>query len=58
MLMQIYPLPIHIMKDFFSVFYENSKQKLPKKQTTEKITVEIDAKICFGKHCKNLQVFF
>ena len=52
MLMQIYPLPIHIMKDFFSVFYENSKQKLPKKQTTEKITVEIDAKICFGKKYK------
>ena len=37
---------------FFSVFYENSKQKLPKKQTTEKITVEIDAKICFGKKYK------
>ena len=42
---------------FFSIFYKkNSKQKLPKKQTTEKITVEIDAKICLGKKCKNLQV--
>ena len=23
----------------------------------EKIAVEVDAKICFGKKCKNLQVF-
>ena len=41
---------------FFSVFYENSKQKLPKKQTTEKITVEIDAKICLGKSIKSAEI--
>ena len=23
----------------------------------EKIAIEVDAKICFGKKCKNLQVF-
>ena len=25
-------------------------------QITEKIAVEVDAKICFGKKCKNLQI--
>ena len=39
-----------------SEVYELGNQKLPSTSMTEKFAVEVDAKIGFGKNCKNLQV--
>ena len=45
------------MKDFCLNFMKMVNKNCLAKQMTEKIAVEVDAKIRFGKKCKNLQVF-
>ena len=45
------------MKDFFLDFMKMVNKSCLAQQVTEKIAVKIDAKICFGKKCRNLQVF-
>ena len=45
------------MKDFCLNFMKMVNKSCLAQQMTEKIAVEVDAKIRFGKKCKNLQVF-
>ena len=45
------------MKEYCLNFMKMVTKSCLAQQMTEKIAVEVDAKICFGKKCKNLQVF-
>ena len=45
------------MKDFELNFMKIIIKSCLVQQMTEKFAVEVDAKIRFGKKCKNLQVF-
>ena len=51
------PNPKPYSKRFLSKLYEHSKKTCLEQQMTKKIAVEVDAKICFGKKCKNMQVY-
>ena len=43
------------MKDFFLNFMKMVNKICLAEQMTKKIAIEVDAKIRFGKKCKNLQ---
>ena len=45
------------MKEYCLNFMKMVTKSCLAQQMTEKIAVEVDAKICLGKKCKNLQVF-
>ena len=45
------------MKDLCLNFLKMVNKSCLAQQMTDKIAVEVDAKNCFGKKCKNLQVF-
>ena len=43
------------MKDFCLNFMKMANKSCLVQQMTEKITGEVDAKICFGKNCKKYE---
>ena len=45
------------MKDFCLNFMKMVHKSCLAQQMTEKIAIEVDTKIRFGKKCKNLQIF-
>ena len=49
------PICNHILKDFCLNFMKMVNKNCLAQQMTKKIAVEVDAKICFGKKCKNMQ---
>ena len=48
------PISNHTMKDLCVNFMKMVNKSCLAQQMTEKIAVEVDAKICFEKKCKNL----